>query len=101
MSSAAKMIGAHPNVLSFVINDSFDMGFKEYLSELRLKDFLERADTQALESTTILGLALDAGFPSKSTFNRVFKEKYDSTPREYLKKNRSHFSHRSLRPQPK
>jgi AraC-like DNA-binding protein len=86
LSSAARSIGVHPNVLSFLINDVYDMGFKEYLNELRLRDFLERAKPRALETSTILGLALDAGFSSKSTFNRVFRERYGSTPREYLKK---------------
>lgn len=86
LTSAARLIGVHPNVLSFLVNDIYDMGFKGYLNELRLKEFLDRAEPQALETTTILALALDAGFSSKSTFNRVFKEKYGSTPREYLKK---------------
>jgi AraC-like DNA-binding protein len=84
--SAARQIGVHPNVLSFLVNDTCDMGFKEYLNELRLREFLDRATPQAMESATILGLALDAGFSSKSTFNRVFKDRYGSTPREYLKK---------------
>ena len=35
---------------------------------------------------TILALALDAGFSSKTTFNRVFKEHIGYTPKEYLKK---------------
>ena len=39
----------------------------------------------------VLALALDAGFNSKTTFNRVFKEKHGLTPREYQKKYRTTF----------
>ncbi len=35
---------------------------------------------------TVLALALEAGFNSKSTFNRIFKEKTDLTPKGYRKK---------------
>jgi AraC-like DNA-binding protein len=38
------------------------------------------------ERVTILALALDAGFASKTTFNRVFKEQTGHTLKEYLKK---------------
>ena len=33
---------------------------------------------------SILEIAFDAGFPSKSTFNRVFKEETGMTPTAYL-----------------
>ncbi len=34
----------------------------------------------ALEERTILKVALDVGFPSKSTFNRVYKEQFGRPP---------------------
>jgi len=37
------------------------------------------------ENLTILAVALDAGFASKTTFNRVFKEQTGFTPKEYVK----------------
>jgi AraC-like DNA-binding protein len=37
----------------------------------------------ALENENILGLAFESGFPSKSTFNRVFKESYGVAPSLY------------------
>jgi AraC-like DNA-binding protein len=91
LASTARAIGVHPNVLSFVINDGFDMGFREFVNGLRLKSFLDHATEGALAASTILGLAIDAGFPAKSTFNRVFKNRYGLSPQEYLKK-RSHSS---------
>ena len=38
---------------------------------------------------TNTNIALDAGFESQRTFNRVFKEKFKMTPREYRNKMRS------------
>ena len=42
----------------------------------------------ALENTmdSITNICLDCGFESQRTFNRVFKERYKITPREYRKR---------------
>jgi AraC-like DNA-binding protein len=36
---------------------------------------------------TLLGLAFDSGFNSKSTFNRAFRRETSLTPKEYIDKN--------------
>jgi len=61
-----------------------DMTFCDYLNYRRIaaaEDLLSKPDLSITE------LALQAGFPSISTFNRVFKQKHGCTPTEYRTKN--------------
>lgn len=82
--SLSNQLGLHSNALSFIINEKKGMGFRKYINSLRLEEFLylyknkKNGDSQ-------LQLAMDAGFSSKSTFLRSFKESYHMTPQEYLK----------------
>lgn len=85
---AAKVTETHSNRLSFVINEEYNTNFKQYINLFRLEKFIELAKTSQIHDETILGLALDSGFPSKSTFHRVFKEKYQLTATEYLKQGK-------------
>lgn len=81
LGSLAEEVGVHPNALSFVINESFGQNFNEFINGYRLEHFISllKNDTES----TILRLAFDSGFNSKSVFNRVFKEKFDLSPVEY------------------
>ena len=85
LSSLASSLGLHPNALSFIINETKEKGFREYLNHLRIEDFLSRFE-RAEERTSFLSLAFDAGFASKSTFLRAFRAEYSMTPQEFLKK---------------
>lgn len=53
---------------------------------------LARAAAGELSRHTILELAFDAGFPSKSTFNRVFKDRFSQSPSEYLSQHENFLS---------
>jgi len=74
------------NALSFFLNDRYQVNYKTFINQQRIKAFIESATPEALKHSTLLGLAMDAGFTSKSTFNRVFKEIMKQTPQEFLKK---------------
>ena len=41
---------------------------------------------ETYKEKTILELAFESGFNSKTTFNRVFKEKIGMTPQDFRKK---------------
>ncbi|TVQ28347.1 MAG: helix-turn-helix domain-containing protein [Spirochaetaceae bacterium] len=84
----AKQLEVHPNRLSHAINRGFDCTFTQLVNRARLEDFLRRVDAGELERFTMLSLALESGFRSKSTFNRVFKENYGISPSEYLDQRR-------------
>lgn len=82
----AKRLEVHPNRLSCAINRGFDCSFTRLINRARLEDFLNRVEDGDLERFTMLSIALEAGFRSKSTFNRVFKEHYGVSPSEYLER---------------
>jgi len=83
----AAEIGIHPNRLSYAINRSCNESFRTQLNERRLNYFTESVKNGALRKQSMLDLAFEAGFPSKSTFNRVFKEKTGMSPSEYVKQS--------------
>jgi len=70
--------------LSWILNQHYEKTFSEYLNQLRLDDFIARVAQGEHRQKTLLALALEAGFSSKSTFNRVFKERYQCSPSQYI-----------------
>lgn len=86
ISDLAASIPAHPNRISYSINRCAGMTFKALLNKKRLDLFCRKAQEGFLENHSILDLAFEAGFPSKSTFNRVFHDHTGMTPSEYLQK---------------
>jgi len=73
--------------LSKLINDQFGKNFFDYINSHRIKSFQERIEKGDHHERTILSLALEAGFNSKTAFNRAFKKQTGLTPREYLRQH--------------
>ncbi len=80
----SSIAGMPVHLLSKVINDAFGMNFFEFVNAYRVEEFKRIATPAALSQRTLLALALDAGFNSKTTFNAAFKRITDMTPREYI-----------------
>ena len=70
-------------VLSRMFAKTFHCNFSKYVNGVRLNYAVA-----ALENTmdSITNICLDCGFESQRTFNRVFKDRYKITPREYRKR---------------
>jgi AraC-like DNA-binding protein len=80
----AERIGVHQNTLSQVINSFEQKHFYDYINELRVEAFKEISLTSDSQRYTLLSLAFDCGFNSKTTFNRTFKKSTGISPKEYL-----------------
>jgi AraC-like DNA-binding protein len=72
------------HTLSEVINEHMGMNFYNLVNEYRVKEVKERMKSDKYRQLTILAIAYDSGFNSKSSFNTIFKEKTGQTPSEYL-----------------
>lgn len=73
------------HLLSKVINDGYDKNFHDFINSYRIEEFKLLIIKPKYKNQTILAVALDAGFNSKTAFNRAFKKLTNSTPREFLK----------------
>jgi len=81
----AKQLGIPPNQLSQLLNEGFDKNFSEYVNGYRLEAFKTKAADPRLRHLTILALAFDSGFNSKTVFNTFFKKAMGMTPSAYWK----------------
>ncbi len=72
-----------PNAVSHLLNAGLGQSFADAVNGYRLAEVQRRLLTPDADRYTLLALALDAGFNSKSTFNRIFKEKTGLAPREW------------------
>ncbi|MCB0629344.1 MAG: helix-turn-helix domain-containing protein [Saprospiraceae bacterium] len=81
----AHMIDLHPNYLSQLLNERIGQNFNEYINSYRLETFKQKVIDPANRNLTLLALAYDSGFNSKTVFNTFFKKTMGMTPRQYYK----------------
>ena len=71
--------------LTFLLNNHIGKNFFSYVNEYRLNKVVENLKDPHFDHLTIISLAFDSGFNSKSTFNSLFKQHTGKTPSEYKK----------------
>ncbi len=85
LRALAELIDIHPNQLSWLLNESIGKNFNEFINNYRIAHFKSLAKDPMNANITIMGLAYDSGFNSKTSFNTYFKKEMDMTPKQYLK----------------
>ena len=85
LTGMASDLYVSPFELSRLFASTFHMNFNSYVNENRL-DYAASLLSQTDEPVT--DVMYTAGFGSQRTFNRVFREKFHMTPREYRKLGR-------------
>ena len=80
LGTLAGMVGVTEKVLSYVLNDTLGTSYTEFVNGLRVDEAKRRLASPETAHLTVLAVGLDSGFASKSTFNRVFKERTGETP---------------------
>jgi AraC-like DNA-binding protein len=73
--------------VSNYINEIHQMNFSEYLNHHRVQKVKELLISSDVEKYTLITLANEAGFSSKSSFNAEFKKLTGVTPSMYRKKS--------------
>ena len=81
----SERIRLHPNKLSWLLNNHINKNFNEYINAFRLETFKEKALNPKNSHLTLLGLAYESGFNSKTVFNAFFKKMEGVTPRVWVK----------------
>jgi len=82
LSSLAKHLNVSMYYVSHIFSSQFNVGFTHYLNHLRLNHAISLLHNRDL---SVLEIALESGFGSQRTFNRVFYNSYQISPREYRK----------------
>ncbi len=73
------------NYVSQLLNLGFQKNFSEYVNTFRVNEFKERVLQEENKGLTIMAVAYDSGFNSKTVFNTFFKKIEGITPNAYLK----------------
>lgn len=71
--------------LSSLINLCTKKNFHHFINQFRISEFKELINSEKAKQYSILGLAKESGFSSKSTFYKAFKDSESITPSEYKK----------------
>jgi AraC-like DNA-binding protein len=83
----AENLSISSNKLSWLLNERIDQNFNEYINSFRLEKFKENAVKPANSHLTILAIAYESGFNSKSVFNAFFKKIEGMTPKAWVRSN--------------
>jgi adenylate cyclase len=81
----AEQVNIHPNQLSWLLNESLGKNFNEFVNHYRVEAFKKIAKDPTKAHITLIGLAFECGFNSKTVFNTYFKKETGMTPKEFLK----------------
>jgi len=85
LRSLATHLEMHPNQLSWLLNESIGKNFSEFVNHYRVEAFKEIANDPKNSHLSLIGLAYDSGFNSKTVFNTYFKKETGLTPKQFLK----------------
>lgn len=86
LASLAGELNSTATKLSWLINNEYGCNFYDFINRYRVSDFVEKLKNKEHHEHTLLSLAYDVGFNSKTTFNKAFKKTMDHTPTAYLNK---------------
>ncbi len=82
----AEQCGFSQTQLSQIVNQHFQMNFYDFVNIYRVKRAKEMLSSSEFGHLSILGIAFECGFKSKSSFNRYFKKHTGLSPSESKKK---------------
>ncbi len=82
LTELAQRLRTNPGVLSKVINMGCGQNFNDFVNTYRVAEARRKLADPRFGHYSLVGVALESGFNSKSTFNRVFKKLLGQAPSE-------------------
>lgn len=82
----AEALSIPRRILSLVLNSGLSKNFYQYVNEFRIEEVKTQLEQSQEKPSTILDIAFQSGFKSKSSFNSLFKQHCKVTPSQYRKK---------------
>jgi AraC-like DNA-binding protein len=81
----AEKLSVSTHNLSEILNTRLNQNFYDFINGYRVEEVKRRMGDKESENFSLLAIAFDSGFNSKSTFNTIFKKHTGETPSQYRK----------------
>ena len=85
LNGLSRKISISPRDLSQIINESIGVNFYDFVNSYRVGEAKKYLKDSSNQEKNILTILFDAGFNTKSVFNRVFKKHTGMTPSDFKK----------------
>jgi len=86
LSKLSGLINISAHQLSYLLNNGFGENFFQFVNKYRVQYAKELLMNDSYKKLSILGIAFESGFNSKTSFNTIFKKMTSETPSEFRKK---------------
>lgn len=83
IQNLSEMTGIPRHHITQVLNEKHGKNFFTFINEYRVREVILKFGILKNNNFTILAIAYDSGFNSKTTFNSIFKSQTGMTPSEY------------------
>ena len=90
LTSLAEQLEINPNQLSQILNEGLGENFYRFVNRYRVEESKQLLIDPTFAHYNILGIAYQAGFSTKSTFNKTFKDHTGFSPSQYIKQQTEH-----------
>ncbi|MFK7772208.1 MAG: helix-turn-helix domain-containing protein [Saprospiraceae bacterium] len=85
LNNLAQLISTTDKKLSTLLNQHMNISFYDFINNCRVAEVKSKIVNSDFENYTLLGIAFDSGFKSKTSFNRIFKKTTGLSPSQYKK----------------
>jgi AraC-like DNA-binding protein len=89
LTDLSREVGIGIHELSYVINNGLKRNFYQLINEMRVEEAKIILLSEKIKYSDMVGIAIEAGFNSKTTFNTTFKKLTGQTPTDFVKSNSS------------
>ncbi len=85
IQEVSKKLNIPRQYISEVLNMHMNTNFQDFINQYRVEEFIHRLKNDQNNHYTLLAIATDVGFSSKSSFNATFKKIKGLTPTQFKK----------------
>jgi YesN/AraC family two-component response regulator len=83
----SEYLGISPNYVSKIINTHHETNFSEFINSYRIEEAKKMLKSKEFERYTILSIALEAGFNSRTAFYTSFKKHTGTSPSNFRRES--------------